>query len=125
MRVIVASSHIAVSGSPQNRTNLAIVVVMMMVVVVMMMVADRDHDLGIRGLRERCGKNEGEQGVQEDFHIWVDGWLGRGVGDQRTIFPPESFPSSRTLHLTPHSKGIEFRRLVKKATRRGHPRERK
>jgi hypothetical protein len=84
MRVIAASSHTRSPDSPQNRTRLAVVAVMMVVMAVMMMVTDRNHDLGVRGLGERCGENKGEQGVQKDFHILVDGLGWRWVGDQCT-----------------------------------------
>jgi hypothetical protein len=41
---------------------------MMMVVVT----TNVDDNLSIRWLGERCGENEGEQGVQKDFHTCCD-----------------------------------------------------
>jgi len=42
-----------------------VMVVAMMVVVV----TDGNHDLRVRRFGERCGENESEQAVQENFHI--------------------------------------------------------
>jgi hypothetical protein len=43
-----------------------------MAVMMMVVATDIDHNLGVRRLGERCSENEGEQGVQKDFHIYCD-----------------------------------------------------
>jgi len=73
VRIICASSHIARSPSQKSTPSagLAVVVVVMVMVVAMMVVVvtDRNHNLRIGRLGERCGENESEQAVQENFHI--------------------------------------------------------